>query len=632
MPIYAYKTLQKRNPPAGKKPVQKTIWVPAWNDVIHLTDERQLPADEQRRRHVRRIRRLKESPTPEIVKNIGTILMALDDIQDFTTTAGVTTRIIGRIWKPAMIAAKGSFTSGALLNAMAVHNKLPLQKLSPSAIKAMITRNRLGFDKLSTHQKRTLERMVRKADKELDKALREKQTKIGKKADLEFRARQKELRYELTKLMKDEYKTKTDFDLISKEDRIELKKTTQREHPEWADLTTKQQTKLMRDKYNTDRGYSLLNRSQLQELADVAEKAHPKWEKLSVNDKQAFMKKNYKMSRERWGMPLKVKKRMAEDLYSKGTPWGKIKTDVDKRLKRLLPTHGEALEIAQTSDQLAGVGISFGPLVGFVQDLMFGVRTGAKWKFTSNRPSSAEKKVLMDALNELIRTAKNPLRLIDRASQVVYHGTIAWASLPEDAYMDFLHTVWGVAQATAVTRGPEVWKAIKNVGKKIWRYQWDPGPKTPKIIREALTLEGIDPDQKEAWPGIDLPRIASLEAISTAYLPRIQAQTRMFQEKLDGTVEGEFLAACLDTIAFNTAMAVSEEGAPIKETFAPELSIYTRAIDYGLEPPLWASEEEFKAWHSYCMEYVRYFDQEGPPYDLLQRAYQNFFPGGSTGE
>ena len=516
MPIYARKTLETRNPPAGKKPAQKTIWVPAWNDVIHIADERQLPRDEQLKRIRQRIIRLKQSPTPAIVNNIGIILTALDDIQDFTTTAGVATRIVGRVFKPAALVAKGAFTSGALINSIQLHNKIPLEKLSPSRIKALLKEDKLGFEKLSAKQLRELER--------------------------------------------------------------------------------------------------------------IAERTHPKWEKISIDDKKEFLRKNYKMTRERWGLPLKVKKRMAEDLYSKGTPWGKIKVEVDRRLKRLLPTHGETLEIAQTSDQLANIGISFGPLVGFVTDLMFGIGTGAKFKFTDNTPSSAEKKVLIDAMSEMTATAKNPLRLIERASEIVYKGTIAWASLPEDAYLEFLNVAWGVAQAQVITRGPELWKAIKNIGAEVWKYQWNPGPRTPEIIKDALLAEGISPERRESWPGIELTEVSLINEISTKFLSRIPAQTKMFQAKLDGTIEGEFLTACLDTIAFNTAMAISEEGSPIKETFAPELSIYTRAIDYGLEPPLWADENEFKAWHNYVLDYVEYFDQDGPPYDLLERAYQNFFP------
>ena len=501
---------------AGEAKPKQTVYVPGWNDVIHLVDEKTLPYEERRRRQISRIVRMKESPSPAVAKNVVTILTAIDDIQDFTTAIGVGARIAGRISKSAEVLAKGSFTAGAMLNSLNVMNRIPYDRLTHSELKAMIKNKKIDLNKLPTYEL-----------KNLDMALK---------------------------------------------------------------------------------------------------KIHPDWDMLAAHEKANWMRAKYKMTRERWGMPLKKKKHQAELNYSKGTPWGKIKIEVDKRMKRLLPTQGEMLEIAQTSDQLAGVGISFGPVVGFGLDVIFGLSGGAKFKFAKQTISPKEAEVLFKIGEEFALNVTDPLGQIKKAGDILINAVVAWATLPENAYEEFLTTAWAATQAMATTRGKEVWNAMKGIWGAIPEYQLSPGPHTSVEIIESLTLTGIDHLREEDWPGIELPRLSSMEEICTAYLPLIQKQTRIFQQKLDGTIEGDFLAACLDMIAFNTAAAISEEGAAIEETFTPELNIYTRAVDYGLEPPIYSSDEEFASWHRYIMDYVQFFDQNGPPYDLLTRAYDKFFP------
>jgi len=499
-----------------EKPPKKMIYIPAWYDVIHLVDEKQLSKKERRKRQVARIMRMKESPTPEIAKSLVTIATAIDDIQDFTTAIGVGTRIIGRVYKPANVLAKGSFTAGECLNSLNLNNKIPWDRLTHRQLRDMIKHEKINLNKLPEYEL-----------KNLDKALK---------------------------------------------------------------------------------------------------KIHPDWDMLKAHEKANWMRARYKMTRKRWGMPLKRKKYLAELLYSRGTTWGKIKIQVDKRLKRLLPTHGEMLEIAQTSDMLAGVGISFGPLVGFVLDAIFGVAAGAKWKRTKQRPSEAEMDAIQKFIEELAQNVQDPLGQIRQAGDILTKVVYSWATLPEDAIDHALTTIWAGAQATCATRGKKLWESLIKIGGEVGTWKWMPGAHTSVEIRESLALAGIDHTREEPWPGINIPMEATIQEVCEAYLPVIQRQTNMFRKKLSGTIEGEFLDACLDAIATNTAAAISEDGTPIDFSFAPELKVYTRAIDYGLEPPIYSTDEDFQAWHKYVMDYVQFFDVDGPPYDLLERAYNKFFP------
>ncbi len=87
------------------------------------------------------------------------------------------------------------------------------------------------------------------------------------------------------------------------------------------------------------------------------------------------------------------------------------------RISRVLPTVGESIQIAQTTDQLFGVGLSLGPLVGLISDTIFGAPAGAEFAFRSGiryrprdevwlRPedqAGAEALELHDPLHQILR-------------------------------------------------------------------------------------------------------------------------------------------------------------------------------------------------------------------------------------
>jgi len=69
--------------------------------------------------------------------------------------------------------------------------------------------------------------------------------------------------------------------------------------------------------------------------------------------------------------PKRVKDRLTE--WNPSTKKGKAKTA--ERIRKWKPTSANVCEALQTTDQLFGIGLSFGPIVGFAQDMVF-----AGWK------------------------------------------------------------------------------------------------------------------------------------------------------------------------------------------------------------------------------------------------------------
>ena len=64
-----------------------TVEVPGWSEIIHIRPESTYSKEEQRSRRIARIRRMKASPQPDVVKRISQIITHLDNAEDILSTA-----------------------------------------------------------------------------------------------------------------------------------------------------------------------------------------------------------------------------------------------------------------------------------------------------------------------------------------------------------------------------------------------------------------------------------------------------------------------------------------------------------------------------------------------------------------
>lgn len=105
---------------SGRLPERRgVIHIPGWDDVLHVVPEYLLPEQEQVRRRRERAIRISESPVPESVQAIGTLMTFVDDVQDSLLTAAILARLAAVFYKPLLPAAAGL---GALAEAINVFN------------------------------------------------------------------------------------------------------------------------------------------------------------------------------------------------------------------------------------------------------------------------------------------------------------------------------------------------------------------------------------------------------------------------------------------------------------------------------------------------------------------------------
>jgi|GEM_PF-6408034 len=473
--------------------VEKEIIVPAWNDIIHLVppprdySEKEtaymeklarwrkegwsvgrsaealgitsLEVDNVLRNYdelrsyqwekVQRMLDMQKSPTPEIAKNLGTIMTAVDDVQDFTTTVGVIGRTLGRVFKPAELLAIGAFTVGEFLNRLSALNRL------------------------TGGEKAVICHMVK-----------------------------------------------------------ELKKSS-----------------------------------------------------------------------------------------SKTT----IKADVDKRMKRLFPSKGELIEIAQTTDTLFGVGISFGPLVGLIEDAFFGAQTGAPLRFKEWKMSDKEKAVLLNIADRLIHPEKGPplalkdiARWAESAANVIMGGeSLGW----NDFATGLVTTIYTGVKTRAL--------GVKEAFTDIWQIMFDqkatPKKKTKTDTRLLLSSIGVDPYGLDAWPVPGLGAEATIQEIMEAYSAQAQKVLEFWRAKVGVSDEGLFLDACVKEIGLHApAMFCADDGV-ITESLDPHALIFIHALEAGLNPPPDTSVEKFTEWITWIRQETGFLDISVPDLAILQDAHRRFF-------
>ena len=392
---------------------------------------------------------LQRSPSPEIAVNFGVIMTAIDDVQDFTTTVGVLSRTLGRVFKPAELLAIGSFTVGEFLNRLTMMNKLT------------------GSEK---------------------------------------------------------------------------------------------------------------------------------------------------------GIVCKMVKEMKNS-----SRHSTIKTDVEKRMKRLFPSKGEIMEIAQTTDQLFGVGLSFGPLVGLAQDLLFGAMKGTPVRFKDWTISEREKAVLLNIWDRV----QHP----EKGFEAAFKDIAKWAESASNMVISGNYFEWNefaTGLVTSIYTGVQArCTGVKDAATSIWEIITGQGATAPKktTTETRLLLQGMgfDPYGQDSWPVPGLGSTATILEIMDAYSTQGQKVLEYWRNKLGVSDEGLFLDACVKEIGLHASTMFTAEHGVITEGLDPSLLIYVHSVEAGLNPPSDVSVEKFSEWHDWVYSEMSFLDISVPPSEILKAAYQKFF-------
>jgi len=192
------------------------------------------------------------------------------------------------------------------------------------------------------------------------------------------------------------------------------------------------------------------------------------------------------MSARTFGATCITRKRHLEDMAGVNPFSKEARTARARKVRRVLPRKGEIIEGLQTTDQLFGIGICLGPVVGFVTDVIAGTVRSVKgqkvtWFRNPPDPYNHEKKAML-----MMRHA---------------HA----ASLAMDEFTDGQHLALLLALngATQILNAyMKEWNPLDEVEGLEYALFDAPTPEHP-TTRFVLEEMGIDWTQAVGWPGLD---------------------------------------------------------------------------------------------------------------------------------
>jgi len=202
------------------------------------------------------------------------------------------------------------------------------------------------------------------------------------------------------------------------------------------------------------------------------------------------------------------------------------------RIGRIIPTIGETLEVAQTTDQLFGVGVCLGSIMGFVQDCAFGLYRDIKqygWRsafelpnklFFNNMRGAA---IAYQCEQELTDQEHTNLMVSTHMAQSALKGTLNNMNWYESA-----------KEYAQVPIGPP---AVYD-------------PTTRFILEDAHE----DIEATTRWPLAGNPEKVSLARFAEEGFKRINESLKGYVDRMKKTYEGYVASDCLHEQLYDTLL------------------------------------------------------------------------------
>jgi len=210
------------------------------------------------------------------------------------------------------------------------------------------------------------------------------------------------------------------------------------------------------------------------------------------------------------------------------------------KLRRIMPSKGEMIEMLQTTDNIWGIGLCLGPIIGFGYDVVSGiVRMMQGHQVTwGRRPPSRPKHVR--TLEECIRSA------------AALH--MAGDEMSDEDHLAMMLALNGASQI--IKPYFDEWNPLDEVEGLEFALLDAPTPKHPTTI-DILAENGILPGQRIGWPGLDKP-YASIEELWDKCQPTAASRLWDFARRNSHNYEG--LIGCQNAMDYGLNMMYMLEG------------------------------------------------------------------------
>lgn len=268
-----------------------------------------------------------------------------------------------------------------------------------------------------------------------------------------------------------------------------------------------------------------------------------------------------------------------KDLNPFGT---KAKIRRQKALLRKIPTIGEWIEILQTTDQLFGVGLSFGPLIGAAEELLFGlIHSGeTKWE---------------------LYPAKDP---VNEACRLQLAGAGMNRALKYLEFEDFLHYAVATSYSFSILQW---WYEPQDIStlERNEHLSITPPPTDNFITKAILEELGFSPTQAWNWPLPGRPRTVKVSDLTIDDVTELVNQWKELMTNAPVMQLDWFLGSIMVQTAKDSVAIISAD--PDNIDFAPtqETSIMLRMLEQGISPYILDTQEDWQKLINSVERYVR---------------------------
>ena len=296
----------------------------------------------------------------------------------------------------------------------------------------------------------------------------------------------------------------------------------------------------------------------------------------------------------------RLEKQTSHNPFSK-----KAKVGLAKRIAKFRPSIGNALEALQVTDGIFGIGVSIGPIMGFVQGAIAGViRSGLGEKVTLAVGSPGPSSVNNAAAKALRATA-------------LLHG-YAWHSDATDETMMIYAASLAMQALYPTLEEYNPFDEIEDLGDYLVEC---PQP-TDVLTREILEEEGIDPDDACVWPQ-NGQRWISIGELQETTAEQAAANLRHYAEENNHTMEAFNALTAADDFALNFLCAV-EGPENVRVDYLNIERIVITILDNGWVYPEEITEAQIAKFEDWC--YVHEYMDTQPTAKEIQH-YAEIFCG-----
>jgi len=191
---------------------------------------------------------------------------------------------------------------------------------------------------------------------------------------------------------------------------------------------------------------------------------------------------NLVMELGRLGLKPKIAKRKKDGITKNNPFTKKAKVMRAKKLMKAMPTKGNLIEVAQTTDQIFGVGVCLGPIVGAVNDVAFGTM----------RMLDGEKVTCRSWIPECDPWTSVAQKMQKSATLYLASGYME----DDDQMMEVITAYYLSSQELLV--GQKDWNPLEHIVDIAKTEVQAPRP-TNFLTREVMEEEGLDPDKTSGW-------------------------------------------------------------------------------------------------------------------------------------